>query len=135
MDGVTIIIPGKPWAKQRPRFSRKSGTAFTPKETVSFENTVRALAAQEFREPIQGVVRVTIHAFFQIPKSWSKKKKAEHYGCWHTQRPDLDNIVKAVTDGMNRVAYVDDAQIAETISSKSWTDEMPRTIVMVEALT
>ena len=29
------------------------------------------------------------------------------------KRPDLDNIVKAVTDGMNGVVYQDDVQVAQ----------------------
>jgi Holliday junction resolvase RusA-like endonuclease len=33
-----------------------------------------------------------------MPKSWSKKKKAEMNGKPHTQTPDLDNYLKALLD-------------------------------------
>lgn len=35
-----------------------------------------------------------------MPASWSKKKRAEHDGKPHTQRPDLDNLLKAVMDAV-----------------------------------
>lgn len=34
----------------------------------------------------------------EMPKSWSKKKKAEMNGMPHQQRPDLDNLMKAFKD-------------------------------------
>lgn len=33
-----------------------------------------------------------------MPKSWSKKKKAEMSGLPHQQKPDLDNIIKGFKD-------------------------------------
>lgn len=128
---VTFTIPGKPWAKQRPRFSRRNGRAFTPKETVSFEQTVAVIAAQHFPEPLEGPVVLTIRAVFEPPQSWSKKKReALLYGP-HTQRPDLDNIEKAILDGLNRVAFADDGQVYETSTRKTW-GEQARTIVTIE---
>ena len=128
-----ITIPGKPFAKQRPRFSRASGRAYTPKATVSFEDTVRQLAAQQFNEPLKGPVKLTVYATFEPPKSWSKKKTADHLNRPHIQRPDLDNIVKAVADGLNRIAYEDDGQICEEASRKVWGPSA-QTVIFVEAI-
>ncbi len=36
--------------------------------------------------------------YMPMPKSWSKKKKAEMVGRCHQQRPDLSNLVKAAED-------------------------------------
>lgn len=33
-----------------------------------------------------------------MPKSWSKKKRAEKTGTWHDQKPDIDNLCKAFMD-------------------------------------
>jgi len=119
-DAISFIIPGKPFAKQRPRFSRRSGRAFTPKETVSFEQTVATLAAQHCKAPLVGPVYLLVEAIFEPPASWSAKKREAHLGQPHTQRPDLDNIGKAICDGLNRIAFADDAQITEMHIIKKW---------------
>lgn len=130
---ITLEIPGKPFAKQRPRFSRANGRAFTPKETISFERTVGMLAAQHFPKPIEGPVRITIRATFQPPPSWSKKKTAAHLNKPHMQTPDLDNIGKAICDGLNRIAFADDKQVAEMNIRKFW-GPVSKTVVIIEAM-
>ena len=76
---ITFEIPGKPFAKQRPRATRQ-GRVYTPKETVSFERTVGQIAAHHFPKPFDGPVSVFIWATFQPPKSWSRKKTGDHIG-------------------------------------------------------
>ena len=43
MDEVRFTIPGKPFGKQRPRVVNrgKFSSAYTPKETVQYENLVK----------------------------------------------------------------------------------------------
>ena len=52
----------------------------------------------------------------------------------HIQRPDLDNVVKAICDGLNGLAYVDDSQVSSIEARKIW-GPLARTVVTVEALT
>jgi Holliday junction resolvase RusA-like endonuclease len=130
---TTFVIPGNPFAKQRPRFSRRSGRAFTPAETVSFERTVGQIAMTHFPQPIEGPVKLTVWATFVPPQSWSKKKTAETLHRPHIQRPDLDNIAKAIADGLNRIAWADDGQIAEMNVRKVW-GLTAQTVVTVEAM-
>lgn len=120
MNRLAFHIPGRPFAKQRPRFSRATGRAFTPSETVSFERQVGILAAQQCKAPFEGPVSLTIIAVFAPAASWSKKKRAEHMGKPHTQRPDIDNLQKAICDGLNRIAFKDDAQVCEVVCRKTW---------------
>lgn len=131
MTPITFTIHGKPFAKQRPRFSR--GRTYTPKETVSFERAVGQIAKPLFARPFSGPIKMTILASFAPPKSWSQKKKREHLGKYHTQRPDKDNLEKAICDGLNRIAFEDDAQVAWSDTRKVWGPEA-RTVVMIEAL-
>lgn len=130
---VTFTIPGKPFAKQRPRFSRKSGRAFTPEETVSFERTVGIIANAHFPKPIEGPVRLTVIATFAPPASWSRKKVADTLHRHHTQRPDIDNCIKAIADGLNLIAWADDGQVAEIVARKVW-GTTAQTVVHVDAL-
>lgn len=125
-----IVIPGKPFAKERPRFSK--GRTYTPERTRQFEDMVAQVTALTFREPLTGPVIVQIHAVFKTPKSWSRKKTEALLYTPHTQTPDLDNIAKAILDGMNGIAFEDDKQISETVLRKTWGDRDETIIFIAE---
>ena len=133
MGPITFTVSGKPHAKQRPRFSRRTGRSYTPSETVGFEATVRQVAVEHFPEPMIGAVKVTMVAVFTPADSWSTKKKLAHMHRPHIQKPDLDNIEKSILDGLNRIAFADDAQVAEVSKRKVW-GLRAETIVTVEQL-
>lgn len=126
-------IPGKPFAKQRPRFSRASGRAYTPGQTVSFERVVGQYALEAGAVAIEGPVKLTVIAVFEPAASWAKKKRAAAMWNAHTQKPDLDNVQKAILDGLNRIAFADDGQVAQIECRKMW-GEPARTIVTVEPI-
>lgn len=134
---VTFSIPGKPFGKKRARgfYNKKLGRAVTVNDADnrSFEDIVRGIALTHFPSPLVGPVRLTIVATFAPAKSWSQKKRDASYGRHHTQTPDTDNVVKAVSDGLNRVAWGDDGQVAELHARKQW-GTCDGTLVTVEAL-
>lgn len=132
MSHLTFVIPGPHFGKQRARMTRH-GNVFTQKETVSFERVVGQLAALKLKAPLTGPLKISIAATFQPPKSWSKKKTAAHLGRYHTQRPDTDYLAKAIRDGLNRIAYADDAQLAWIEARKLW-GPTPQTVVHIERL-
>jgi Holliday junction resolvase RusA-like endonuclease len=129
---TTFTIPGKPFGKQRPRATRQ-GRMYTPGATVAFEAIVRQIGLEHFTAPLVGAVRVVIVATFIPAASWSKAKRAEHLHRPHTQKPDLDNCQKAILDGLNRVAFADDSQVAEITARKVW-GVVEQTVVHVEAI-
>ena len=51
-----------------------------------------------------------------MPKSWSEKKKAEMAHKPHQQRPDIDNLVKAVLDAL----HDEDCHIWSITATKIW---------------
>lgn len=107
----TFSIPGEPKGKGRPRFTR-SGQTYTPKATRDYEK----LVAQTYKAEHgywygREMIAVRIVAYFGIPKSMSMKRRTDMIGTHPTKRPDADNIVKAVLDGLNSVAYEDDCQV------------------------
>ena len=51
-----------------------------------------------------------------MPKSWSKKKRRAHIGSPHQQKPDIDNLTKALLDAI----YDDDAHIWDLRITKIW---------------
>lgn len=130
-------VPGDPVAKQRPRVYGK--VAVTPEKTKHYERLVGFYARRAMGEmqPYPNAVRLTVKAFFKIPESWtaSKKKRALAGDLPHTQRPDLDNVLKAVKDGMNKIVYRDDSQVNlyGEGTGKFWS-ESPRVEITVEFL-
>lgn len=139
MNFISVIslllqIPGKPGAKQRPRFNRSTGRAFTPEATANYENLIKTLFLEKYPsyEPTDDPVNLNVVAVYEIPKSWSKKKKiaaAEHK--IFPGRPDIDNILKVCQDGLNNVAYLDDAQIKKATVSKVYGDR-PGVTILIE---
>lgn len=59
-----------------------------------------------------------------MPASWSKKKRAEHLGEAHQQKPDVDNLTKALLDAI----YEDDAHVWDIRTTKIW-GEVGRIII------
>lgn len=51
-----------------------------------------------------------------MPDSWSRKKKEAHNGKPHTQKPDVDNLAKALLDSV----YIEDAHVWDIRITKIW---------------
>lgn len=131
MSATTITIPGKPFAWRRARSN--GAVRFKDAATVAHEQTLQAIALQHFPQPLEGPVSLDIRACFKVPASWSKKKAAEHLWRYHVAKPDADNIAKMIGDSWNRIAWLDDGQIALLSVRKVWGDK-DQTIVVVEAI-
>lgn len=145
---IKFTVPGDPVGKMRARIFRHGNIVrgVTPAKTVNYENLVRYYALNAvhgiFNEPYKGAVRVDIMAYMPIPKSWSKKKKSQALSgeLRPTTKPDCDNIVKSIFDGMNTVkkrglvikngVYDDDKQVIEQSIAQFYSDD-PRVEVTV----
>lgn len=135
---VRFTIPGEPKGKGRPRFARQGNfvRTYTPEATAVYENKVAFFYAANCKKLMfEGAVSLTLTFYFPIPKSTSKKQRALmlERKVYHTKKSDLDNCVKAVTDGLNRIAFADDSQVAELHAVKLYSEE-PRVEVEIESL-
>jgi Holliday junction resolvase RusA-like endonuclease len=61
-----------------------------------------------------------------MPESWPEKKRLQHDGQHHYDKPDLDNCIKAVLDSL----LENDQIIAKIEAEKFWTNGEPRTEVL-----
>lgn len=91
--------------KARPRFTTVGGAAraYAPKKSREFEGMVCREYIKQGGTYHEGAVAVTVA--YKRPKPPSKAGKEPE---WDLVKPDLDNVVKAVLDGLNGVAYEDD---------------------------
>lgn len=133
---MVFTVPGKPQGKGRPRFTHNGG-AYTPKATKQYESLIRdcyiksggKLLAED--KPIY----LKIIACFAPPQSTPKKTQALMWlnKILPLKRPDGDNIIKAVADALNGVAYHDDSQVTDWVVKKRYVPEACL-IVRVEEL-
>ena len=56
--------------------------------------------------------------FMPMAKSWSRKKRAKMLGVPHQQKPDVDNLCKALLDAL----FDDDAHVFDVRITKVWSD-------------
>ena len=133
---ITFVVPGEPKGKGRPRLGR-SGHAYTPHDTAVYENLVKLCFIDKYPDhiPLEPGIPVTvrIEAYYQIPKSASKKKQfAMLMGdISPLKKPDCDNIAKIICDALNKLIYTDDSQIRKLEVEKYYGDT-PKVNVRME---
>lgn len=124
-------IEGQPVGKGRPRFT-KSGHAYTPDKTRDYENAIAWAYKAAGGKLCGGYVSISVKAFYKIPKS-ATKANAEMMRKGFMRpvvKPDIDNVLKAVLDGLNKIAYSDDTQVIAGSFEKFYSDN-PGVIVEV----
>lgn len=135
---VKFIVHGEPQGKGRPRFSTVAGhvKTRTPDQTVVYENQIKTEFISQcgrVRFSEDAMLDVRVFAYYAIPKSASKKKRAAMlaHQIRPTKKPDFDNIGKVVCDSLNGIAYRDDAQIVDAMVRKFYS-ENPRVVVTIQ---
>lgn len=116
---IAFTVPGEPQGKGRGRIIRIGGRSAikTPEKTVAYEGLIAHAAQQAMAGtpmltcPCGVEVSITVG----VPASWSQKKRAAALAgeVLPTKKPDADNVVKAVMDGINGVVWRDDVQAVD----------------------
>lgn len=111
---MRIELAGPPIPKGRPRLNTKTGTIYTPKTTRVYEQSLAYLFLAEREKFIDQ--DVVLYAWFYL-----KNKKV-----------DCDNLVKAVLDSANGIAFTDDKQVVEIHAYKIFSEEEKTVVVIGE---
>lgn len=133
---IRFTVPGQPQGKGRPRVGMIAGNArmFTPSKTVAYEGFIglQAQIAMAGHDLVEGPVLVRMFIAHQVPTSWSQKKQRQALEglVFPTSKPDVDNVVKAVFDGLNGVVWRDDVQVVDLQLTKRYSSQ-PRVEVEV----
>ena len=120
---VKFTIPGAAKAKERPRINRNTGRVYTPGATSKYEKLVKESYGDNpcFEDDF---ISIKITFKISIPKSYSKKKRAEALaGNLRPTKADIDNYIKSVLDGLNKVAFLDDRYIYSITAEKIFAEE------------
>lgn len=137
MTDIKFLVPGVPVPKSRiPTNGGKF--AFTPKKTVAYEGLVRHSYSEKYPdvEPTSDLVELFVTFAFPIPAGAKRKRGPDKIvpGDRHAIRPDLDNLIKSVLDGLNQVAFVDDKQVVGIHAIKIY-GKVPGAIVSLRPAT
>ena len=120
-------VPGKVIGKGRPRLNSYTGVVYTPTKTKDYESLVEQYFLLKYPrfKILEGRIKVSIIAYFSIPKTTKKADINEmlENNISPTKKPDIDNIVKAVLDSMNKFAFKDDNQITKLEVEKKYALE------------
>lgn len=138
MGSVRFKVPGQPKGKARARTVRRGGGksfSYTPEGTILYENLIKTCYLQDAGHVLFNdgqPLAVDIIAFYEVPKSYSKKKKQEMLDgqLYPTKKPDIDNIAKCVLDALNKLAYRDDTQVVRLHMEKRYA-KIPRVEVEI----
>ncbi|WP_337952360.1 RusA family crossover junction endodeoxyribonuclease [Mitsuokella jalaludinii] len=132
-----LVIPGEAVPQGRPRFGH--GRTYDPPKSRKYKEYVRRLARKNMPSdalgrPLTCPVRLTCVIYRAVPKSWSRRKRADAIAdkIRPTTRPDVSNVIKGIEDALNGVWYADDSQIVEYGVIGKWYAEEPRVYVRLD---
>ena len=132
------VVKGQP----RARATRAGGFVrmYTPDTADAMKaglvaEAIRQMAASGWRRDYDGPVAVTITAIMARPNAhFLRGKLRENAPKRHAQKPDIDNIEKAVLDALTKArVWRDDAQVDWVLKRRvwAWDGEPPGLIVEV----
>ncbi|HGY3556654.1 TPA: RusA family crossover junction endodeoxyribonuclease [Pseudomonas putida] len=128
LNPVSFLVPGDAVGKGRMRLTTRHGIArmHPTDRTIAYEGLIAMVGAQAMgeRSLIECPVMVEMRIVLKVPKSASKKFKAQALAgeIFPTKKPDMDNVIKAIYDGLNGVVWKDDVQVVDAFVRKRYGD-------------
>lgn len=144
---ITFFIEGDPKAQPRARRS-KFGGVYNPndngvkewKQLITWKARAEG-GRMKIPRPITGPIQLTLIFKILRPKSHFRTGKNSHlikdsHKCeWHFQKPDDDNLKKAVQDALTASGiWKDDCQVCFSIIAKHWVQKKPGVEIQIKSL-
>lgn len=141
-DTATFTVPGRPEPRREPLHGPRG--PYPHPANAAYYDVIRwawrAAGGVRFGD---APIELSLTAIFTRPKShWRRDGTLTRVGLespWPTGRPDLSNVLKAIEDALNGLAFADDAQVIRYGHlAKVWArrpDDPPRTEVVIGGLT
>lgn len=137
---IVIIVAGeaRPFSKKVASWTAKDGRfgthAYDEAKYSGWKDQARYTASQVMRgrPPLACAVDFTLRVYFQIPESWSNRKKdfCRRGLMRPTVTPDVDNLCKASADAITGIVVRDDKFIV-TAHIEKWYSDRPRVEMIV----
>jgi Holliday junction resolvase RusA-like endonuclease len=133
---VRFDIPGPPIPQKRPRFSMKGNRPVVFNPNASDKRIIQALMKKRLGSALNSQdkasamealslsgaksYKVIVFFWFEMPKSWSKKKALISVNAFHACKPDIDNLIKFYLDCATGVIWQDDRFVSEITAVKRY---------------
>lgn len=137
-ETVKIIIEGEPIPQGRPRSSVRGGRVHVrdTEKSRNYKQIVALTARNQYKgKALENELEVGIDIYRPNQKNVSKKQRKlrEDGEVRPIVRPDIDNYIKSVFDGLDGIVWIDDAQVVSLIANKFYSDK-PRVEVTIKEL-
>ncbi len=112
---LEMFIDGDPKAQPRAKATRRGNfiRMYTPGSAASWKALIESACRASGRK-YSGPLHIRADFFFPRPKSTKK-------AVWHWQKPDVDNLEKAVFDAMKDAGMLsDDCIVCSSSTTKRW---------------
>ncbi len=118
---ISFFVAGEPKAKGSTRSFVIKGKAVTTSSNRNLKQWELRIAHEaQACVPLgfcDGESAYKVEVRFQFPEP---KSHAKAYIYWHTKRPDIDKLGRAVLDALTGVCWHDDAQVMELLLQKEY---------------
>jgi len=130
---ISLDLYGDPIPQARARTVRRGGKSITYDPNAKLKEGYKWQIRSQFREePLTVPVAMDVVFMMPIPKATSKSKTAAmlNGAIHHMKRPDVDNMLKLVSDVLNNLVFKDDSQIIEIRARKIYSSK-PGTYIRI----
>lgn len=131
-----VVIPGTPIPQGSSRAFVRGGravvTSANPRlRSWRLDAAAAIQAAMDGRAPLDGPISVRVFFYFARPDShYGKRGLLPSAPEYHTVRPDLDKLVRAILDALTEAGAIrDDSRVASVTAWKGWTAGRPGALV------
>jgi len=139
MSSIYLNVPGIPVPQGSKRAFGNRLVDANQAKLKPWRATITAIALENLGDgpPLTGPAHVEVRFTFPRPKTHYRTGANAHLlkdtaPEWHTVKPDLDKLVRAVLDGLTDAQiFHDDAQVASVVATKRYGDN-PGAYIMVE---
>lgn len=135
---MKLTVHHEPIGQPRPRARVLPGpkpiaTMYDDKKhpVTGFKQAIRDAAQAAGIVCSEKPISLSFTAIFPRPQSlvWKTKPMPRRL---HTSKPDFDNVLKAILDALNGIAWKDDAQVCGMFQSRKWIadgSEQPHVVI------
>lgn len=127
---ISFHVIGEPKAQPRVKAFRRGSHAgvYTPETAEGWKHLIRLQCAANAPErPLSGPIWVGLDFYLKRPKAHLDKHGVPKpkSPIWHQKKPDLDNLIKAVTDAITdtQTIWFDDSQICQIQATKTYATD------------